>query len=186
MFFVHGQPLTTLVALLQHRWSIVVLAELHSCSGSKFVTLTNKLGMSRGSLSVTLRHLVATGLARRNSGYGHPLRPEYLPTKRGALLGDDCLALVRLVNAQKAERVAYCKWSLPLLLVMGKDRSRFNALRVALGDITPRAQTLALKSLQKVGWIRREVGCGYPPVATYQLSRHGQAVLPVLQSLCEH
>ena len=147
----HQQPLSTLIALVQHRWSIVVLAELHRSSGSKFVTLSNKLGLSRGSLSLSLRHLVSKGLVRRNAGYGHPLRPEYLPTARGAALGDDCLALVKLIRAQKADRVAYCKWSLPLLLAMGNDKSRFNALRAALGNITPRAQTLALKALQQIG-----------------------------------
>ena len=182
----HLQPLRSLCALLQHRWSIVVLAELHRSSGSKFVTLVNKLGLSRGSLTLSLQHLVAQGLVRRNAGYGHPLRPEYLPTLRGAALGKDCLALVRLVRAQAAERVAYCKWSLPLLLAMGKDKSRFNALGAALGDITPRAQTLALKSLENIGWIRREVDCGYPPVATYQPSRHGQGIQTVLQRLCAH
>lgn len=182
----HLQPLESLCALLQHRWSIVVLAELHRSSGSKFVTLVNTLGLSRGSLTLSLQHLVAQGLVRRNAGYGHPLRPEYLPTSRGTALGNECLALVRLVRAQDADRVAYCKWSLPLLLAMGKDKSRFNALGAALGDITPRAQTLALKSLENIGWIRREVDCGYPPVATYQPSRHGQAIQTVLQRLCDH
>lgn len=163
-----------------------MLAELHRSSGSKFVTLVNNLGLSRGSLTLSLQHLVAQGLVRRNAGYGHPLRPEYLPTSRGSALGNKCLALVRLVRAQEADRVAYCKWSLPLLLAMGKDKSRFNALGAALGDITPRAQTLALKSLEKIGWIHREVDSGYPPVATYQPSSHGQAIQTLLQRLSEH
>jgi DNA-binding HxlR family transcriptional regulator len=182
----HQQPLGTLIALLQHRWSIVVLAELHRRSGSKFVSLVNILGLRRASVTASLQHLVAKGLVRRNAGYGHPLRPEYLLTTRGAALGDDCLALVRLVRAQNADRVAYRKWSLPLLLAIGKDKSRFNALRNALGGISPRAQTLALKSLEQMGWVRREIDAGYPPVATYQLSRSGQAIQAVLQRLCEH
>lgn len=182
----HEQPFTTLLTLLQHRWSIVVLAELHRRSGSKFVTLLNTLGLSRGSLTATLRYLVAKGLVRRNAGYGHPLRPEYLLTPYGAELGEDCGALVRLVRQQNAERVAYCKWSLPLLLAMGKNKTRFNALRSALGDITPRAQTLALKSLEQIGWIHREIDRGYPPVARYQSSRDGQAIQTVLRRLSSH
>ena len=182
----HQQPLSTLITLLQHRWSIVVLAELHCSSGSKFVTLVNKLSLSRGSLMRSLQHLVARGLVRRNAGYGHPLRPEYLLTVRGAALGDDCLALVRLVRAQNADRVAYRKWSLPLLLALGNNKSRFNALRNALGDISPRAQTLALKSLEQIGWIHRKIDSGYPPIATYELSRNGQAINGVLRRLCGH
>ena len=163
-----------------------MLAELCHSSGCKFVTLANKLGLSRGSLTTSLQHLVAKGLVARNAGYGHPLRPEYLPTPLGTALGDQCLALVSLVRAQKADRVAYRKWSLPLLLVMGRDKARFNALRNALGDISPRAQTLALKSLEQVGWINRKIDAGYPPIATYELSRSGQAIHGVLRSLCEH
>ena len=63
----HEQPFTTLVTLLQHRWSIAVLAELHRRAGSKFVTLVNTLGLSRGSLTATLQYLVAKGLVRRNT-----------------------------------------------------------------------------------------------------------------------
>ena len=180
------QPETTLIELLQHRWNIVVLAELQRSSGAKFVTLTNRLGVGRGSLSLSLRHLVATGLVRRNAGYGHPLRPEYLPTQTGAALGSDCLALATLVRAQGADQVAYCKWSLPLLLALGIEKSRFNALRAVLGDITPRAQTLALKSLEQIGWICREIDRGYPPVATYEVSRRGREIQALLRQLCAH
>jgi len=183
---VNGQALTTLTELLTHRWNIAVLAELQRSSGAKFVTLAKRLGVRRGSLSSSLRHLVANGLVRRNAGYGHPLRPEYLLSKRGVAIGGDCQALAALVRGQGADKVAYRKWPLPILLAIGVEKSRFNALRAALGDITPRAQTLALKSLHEAGWIRREVDSGYPPVATYEVSQRGREIHALLQRICDH
>jgi len=175
-----------LLSLLKHRWNIVVLAELHQSSGAKFVTLLNRLGLNRGALTATLKHLVSIGVVRRNAGYGHPMRPEYLLTARGRDLGGSCLKLVSLVRKQDGERIAWRKWSLPLVLAIGQDSARFNELRAALGDVTPRAQTLALKSLLDAGWIARTVEDGYPPAVSYQLSPTGQRLLDVLLILSEH
>ena len=177
---------STLFTLLKHRWNIVVLAELQRSSGAKFVTLLSRIGLSRGPLTVSLQHLVTIGLVRRNAGYGHPLRPEYILTARGTEIGDHCLSLVTLVRKQGAERIAYRKWSLPLVVAIGQHDVRFNELRAALGGVTPRAQTLALKSLQSAGWVARKVEDGYPPIAIYQLSSTGHLLLNALTRLCEH
>ncbi|MGH2451320.1 MAG: winged helix-turn-helix transcriptional regulator, partial [Candidatus Limnocylindria bacterium] len=70
-------------ALFHHRWAAPVLAELDRSRGSRFVTLSNRLALSRESLRRTLTALIDAGLVMKNPGYGHPLRPEYILTERG-------------------------------------------------------------------------------------------------------
>ena len=55
--------MSTLVALFHNRWSVPILAELHRQRGSRFVTLSRTLGLSRESLRRTLaaiRYLEST------------------------------------------------------------------------------------------------------------------------------
>jgi len=166
--------LEPLISLCHHRWNLPVLAELYRDSGCKFVTLVNRLGISRDSLQRSLRALIAAGLARRNPGYGHPLRPEYVLTEGGAPPGKAALALLsRLPEADRG--LALKKWTLPILAAVGAGAERFGELREALPKLTPRALTLALKALATRRWLRREVEDGYPPRARYRL---GEAAEP--------
>src|SRR5947207_13068422 len=71
---------TTAIRLFHHRWAVPVLAELRRERGSRFVTLANRIGVTRDSLRRTLSALIDDGLVERNPGYGHPLRPEYVLT----------------------------------------------------------------------------------------------------------
>src|SRR5215213_11761735 len=73
-----------LIALFHHRWAPPALAELARRDGVRFVELQNRLGVGRESLRRALDALLELGYARRNPGYGHPLRPEYLVTEPGA------------------------------------------------------------------------------------------------------
>ena len=181
-----GKARPLLEVLLVHRWNIAILAELERGAGAKFVTLANRLSIGRASLTRSLRYLVARGLVRRNTGYGHPLRPEYLLTPAGATVAPACLALATQVAKAGAAKAAYSKWGLPLLAAIGEGAVRFNALRGAVGVLTPRAQTLALKSLEAAGWVVRDVDAGYPPVVTYRASEAGRAVQRILVALPEH
>ena len=61
---------------------------------AKFVVLQKRLGISRSSLQRTLRALIDAGLVKKNPGYGHPMRPEYLLTERGAKVGAPAQALI--------------------------------------------------------------------------------------------
>ncbi len=160
-----------------------MLAELCESSGAKFVTMVRRLGVGRASLSVTLQFLVSNGLVRRNTGYGHPLRPEYLLTPNGRKPARQCLFLVNLIRNLKADKIAYRKWSLPVVQAIGDRQTRFSALRRMLGISTPRALILALKALGEIGWIEREIGADYPPVATYRLSASGKQVAVILNRL---
>lgn len=121
-----------LIALCHHRWSAPVLAELGRTRGARFVVLVNRLGVGRASLQRTLAALVELGLVRRNPGYGHPLRPEYLLTPEGEEAAVRCARLLAAVDG-KAD-VLLRKWSLPVLFAL-RGNARFSELREALPGI---------------------------------------------------
>ncbi len=146
--------LRVLLQLVQHRWSIPIIELLARRNGAKFVTLAHELGVSRGVLTSSLKYLQSIGLVCRNPGHGHPLRPEYLLSPQGEQLSGSCAALMRLLRKRDELHMALCKWSLPTVLVVGREQRRFGEIRSALGDPTPRAVTLSLKALQEHRWIR--------------------------------
>jgi DNA-binding HxlR family transcriptional regulator len=176
--------MSTLPELVHHRWGAAVLAELDRTSGSRFVTLTNRIGLSRESLRRTLAALIEGGLAARNPGYGHPLRPEYVLTTRGTRVAPVCADLVAGLRELGVEETALKKWSLPVVLALGgPGRRRFSALQASLREITARALALALKDLAVAGLVDRTVTDGYPPASVYSLTPAGARLLPVLRRL---
>jgi DNA-binding HxlR family transcriptional regulator len=144
-----------LIALCHHRWSTPVLAELGRTGGARFVVLVNRLGVGRASLQRALAALVELGLVRRNPGYGHPLRPEYVLTPEGEEAAVRCARLLAAVDGKSG--VLLRKWSLPVLVALC-DNARFSELREALPGITARALALALKDLERAGLVTRRVG----------------------------
>jgi DNA-binding HxlR family transcriptional regulator len=161
--------MSTLVALFHNRWSVPILAELHSQRGSRFVTLSRTLGMSRESLRRTLSALIDSGLVGRNPGYGHPLRPEYVLTSRGERIGAHSGPLVELLRTLGLEAVGFKKWSMPVVHSLANEPLRFSELRERLEGISPRALTLALKELEAAGVLERRVTDDYPPATSYRL-----------------
>ncbi len=146
-----------------------MLVLLYSSRGSKFVTLRHELGISRDSLNRTLSHLITLQLVRKNTGHGHPLRPEYLPTTEGMVVAKNCTQLVVPQISERWAEVIGHKWSLPILATLREDSMRFSSLRRELGSITPRALTTALKSLETGGLVARIVYADTPPTVLYEL-----------------
>ena len=153
-----------LIALCHHRWSTPVLAELGRTGGARFVVLVNRLGVGRASLQRALAALVDLGLVRRNPGYGHPLRPEYVLTPEGEEAAARCARLLAAVDVKAG--VLLRKWSLPVLVAL-RGNARFSELREALPGITARALALALKDLERAGLVTRRVEETYPPSTVY-------------------
>jgi DNA-binding HxlR family transcriptional regulator len=170
--------------LFHHRWAAGVLAELDRTRGSRFVTLTNRVGVGRESLRRTLAGLIEGGLVTRNPGYGHPLRPEYVLTPRGLRVAPVCGDLLAGLRELGVEATALKKWSLPVVLALGgPGRRRFSALQQGLPEITARALALALKDLTAASLVDRAVTDGYPPASVYSLTPAGARLLPVLRRL---
>ncbi len=167
------RDVTRLIRLCHHRWAIPILAELHRANGSRFAAMANRLGVSRDTLSKTLRDMMNHRWARCNPGYGHPLRPEYILTVTGQRLGRVCLELTTALEGSEMGEVVFNKWSLPVLYAIGHSHDRFASLKETLPGITPRALTLTLKELQDVGLIERTVVDDFPPRTRYTLLKHG-------------
>lgn len=180
---IEHSDLSPLISLVHHRWNIPVLALLHKHSGCKYVTMVNSLGVSRASLSASLADLIEMGLVYRNTGHGHPMRPEYLLTNEGSEIGAICANLNAAVQRRNAADLAYRKWTLPLMAVLGDEKLRFNELKAALADATPRAITLGLKSIVQKRWVARTLIDDYPPAAGYQLRPAGQRLLSCVDGL---
>ena len=172
--------MSSLVALCHHRWTLPVLAEIERTRGSRFATLGGTLGVSNESLRRTLRALETQGLVTRNPGYGHPLRPEYVFTGRGARLGPRARRLLGELAGH--EEIGLKKWSLPVLATLGEPR-RFSEIGAALPEASPRALTLALKDLRAAGFVQRTVTDDYPPAVVYELTPEARPIAAAARAL---
>ena len=175
--------MSTLVGLFHLRWAAPILAELQRTRGSRFVTLSHRLGLSRESLRRTLAALLERGLVVRNPGYGHPLRPEYVLTAEGGRLAPACGELLAALRRQGLEDVALKKWSMPVLYALGTGAHRFSEVRALLPAITPRALALALKDLDAAGLVERRVTQDYPPATVYEPTPRARTLAPFLGRL---
>lgn len=156
--------------IFQFRWSVPILSEIYERNGARFITLLNRLGVSRSVLASTLAKLIEGGFVIRNPGYGHPLRPEYILTEQGKETAPFCQELMRHVKANKAERLVHSRWAAPILLLLSQEDIRFSGLRSRLTPITPRALSEELKLLGSEGYISRKVIDGYPPSSLYRVT----------------
>jgi DNA-binding HxlR family transcriptional regulator len=168
-----------LAGLFHHRWAVPVLAALSAGAGGRVIELTHRLGASRGGMRQALGSLVDLGLAARNPGHGHPLRPEYLLTARGERVAADAERIVELVHGWSIESVAYRKWPLPVVYGLS-DGARFSELRARLPGITDRALADALRALGTSRLTERVVHPGHPPGVEYlPTARAGELLLPL-------
>lgn len=175
--------LSHLAALFHRRWAVPMLAELYNDRGAKAITLANRLGVSRESLLATLDELIEHGWIACNPGYGHPMRPEYLLTRRGEKLGPTCVRLMAVLRNMGIQRIALRKWSMPITLALAGGVEHFGELKCILPGITSRALALGLKELQRTGLIERRIVDQYPPTTAYRLTRRGRRLVPVLERL---
>lgn len=170
--------------LCHHRWSIPLIAALHGLGGgAKFITLQKSLGLSRDSLKRTLEALIRIRLIRRNPGYGHPMRPEYILTSTGSRLAPACARLSRQLDKLKASAIGLNKWSLPVVYALSQTIGRFNPISAAVGGPTPRALAATLKDLQYAGLVMRFLVDDDPPHTEYALTRRGKLLIPDLSEL---
>jgi DNA-binding HxlR family transcriptional regulator len=172
--------LDRLIALFRRRWACPVIAELHRAQGAKFVTLVHALGSNPGAMRQTLDELLALGWIRRNPGYGHPLRPEYLLTRRGDRLAPACVLLDSTFTTLHVQDIARRRWSMPVLYVIGEGPTRFSHIQRALAGATDRAVSLTLKDLSAAAMIARMLVDGRPPSSVYRATPAGAALLPIL------
>jgi DNA-binding HxlR family transcriptional regulator len=175
--------LEPLLELVHNRWGLPILAQLHRSEGCKFVTLHNRLHLSKDSLSRTLSALLEQNLVMRNPGYGHPLRPEYILTGAGEQIGGQAFELMANLERLGVTDVALRKWSLPILLVL-QDDPRFTDLLERLPGLTSRALVLGLDQLAQAELL--EVFRNLTDSRnSYRLNASGQQLASSVQLLAE-
>ena len=175
------QPVLRVLALFHHRWAVPIVVELHRDGGCKFVTLANRLKVSRDSLTRTLHALMERGWVMRNPGYGHPMRPEYVLTRDGERLAPWCVRFLEVLRSLGAENTALRKWPIAVVLALREGHERFTELSAFLPGVTARALALALKALQEEGLVERVVSDTYPPVPRYRLTERGRRLSPLFE-----
>lgn len=174
---------TILTAAFRLRWCVPILATLERQEGAKFVSLCHELEAHQTAVRDAIDHLIGVGWVRRNSGYGHPLRPEYLLTARGQRLAPACSRIDTILTSMNLRDIGLRRWSVPVLgTVANLNPARFGSIGQSLGNITAKALSSALKDLSATTLIERHVLEGFPPRTEYRAaSRADRLVLAIDQ-----
>lgn len=175
-----------LVPLCHHRWSLPALAALDAAGGAtRFAELGTQLRAARGPLRAAIDELVALGFARRNTGVGHPLRPEYFLTPLGRRAAPAAAGVVKQLQRMDLDPLGFRKWTIPISAALDAGPMRFSELRSALDPVTPRALTLALRDLDAEALVARAVEATWPPTTRYRLDVRGRRLARTLRPLAE-
>lgn len=168
-----SEPFDQLVQLTSQRWLVPLLADLAAHGGARFAELLHRLALPRDSLVRTLAAATAQGWVARNSGHGHPLRPEYLITDSGRQLA---LRAQQIAAAQARLCLppgSLTRWGLPLAAAIADGHDRFNSLSRRLAPASPRALSQGLLALGKWALIERLVIDSRPPASRYSVTGAG-------------
>ena len=175
-------PPHTLRLLSLSRWLVPVLATVSRDGGARSAALARQLCVSRSALSSALATLQKEGWLARNPGHGHPLRPEYVLTQSGRVVAGWCEQLMEQRHKLGLEPDDFPRWSLPLVIQMDGDWTRFSVLKEGLRPITPRALSLTLKQMLSVDLVRRRLQDGFPPHPLYGLTSRGRALAGAMRA----
>ena len=75
------------------------------------------------------------------------------------------------------------KWQSLILLSLDDGPLRFSAVKRTIGDITQRVLTENLRSLERDGYLRRDVDPGPPVAVTYSLTPLGHSLVAIYTPL---
>jgi DNA-binding HxlR family transcriptional regulator len=78
------------------------------------------------------------------------------------------------------------KWTLLLVRDLAEGRSRFCELERSLAGISPRTLSLRLRALEEEGIVERQTYPEVPPRVEYALTRKGEALLPIIESMRDY
>ncbi|HXH59757.1 MAG TPA: helix-turn-helix domain-containing protein [Fimbriimonadaceae bacterium] len=177
------QRIELLASMFHRRWTVPALSSLWSERGSKFVALVKTLGASPGGMRATVDDLIDDGLVMRNPGYGHPMRPEYVLTGRGTIIGSRCASLMDALKDSGLRNIVKSKWAVPVLYVLSSKERRFSELASSLPHVTDRALAICLKQLCAAKIVQRRIEDTYPPSVIYSMAPKGNKVRAEIAAL---
>jgi DNA-binding HxlR family transcriptional regulator len=108
----------------------------------------------------------------------HPTRFSLPPVTPGSTQAERCP--VRDVLDCIGDR-----WSLLALLTLSNGTLRFTELKRAIGDISQRMLAQTLRTLERDGYVTREVHPTVPPKVEYTLTDLGHSLLAKVQPLIQ-
>lgn len=156
------------------RWLLPLLADLAAHGGgARFAELLHRLDLPRDSLVRALAEAAAQGWIVRNSGHGHPLRPEYLLTEAGRAVAVRARAIADTQIRLGLTPGSVTRWGLPVVAAIEAGHDRFNMLARTLAPASPRALSQALVALDSHALIDREIIDLRPPASRYRLTDAG-------------
>lgn len=165
--------INSLVKITSRAWSLKILALMHEGVPGRQAPLLAAAQASRTAFSASLNHLIELKLLERNPGHGHPLRPEFKLTPRGAEFAKIAESIVNAAPTSIDSGLLKKSWTVPVLAVIESPR-HFIDIKAKLPTVTDRALSQSLNSLQQHDWLRRDVDVSKrPPRPIYQAVNTG-------------
>lgn len=170
-----------LVKICEKAWALKALALIGQGTPVRVAVLAEAAGTTRSSMRPSVLHLYELGLLAKNSGHGHPLRPEAHLTPDGELWAEFARNLDGLLIHEDERRLVRLNWTLPTLRV-AHTPVRFTALRNALAPVRDSTLSVALRRLETNGWLERQVDAELrPPQVAYLTVNRGRKIGDLLQ-----
>ncbi len=121
--------------------------------------MQNRLQIAPARLSDNLKRMEEQGLLRHLSPLErrHPALPEYLLTEKGLLLREAAGAVQAAEGDLGYGRLSAKAWNIPLLLALHYEHARFQDIRFAMGQVTPRMLSARLDELHGIGAVDKSV-----------------------------
>ena len=165
--------INTLVKITSRAWSLKILALMHEGVPGRQAPLLTASQASRTAFGASLTHLVDLQLLERNSGHGHPLRPEFRLTVDGVQAAKIASNIIDAVPRPAETKILRKSWTVPTLAVIESPR-HFIEIKSDLSSITDRALSHSLSLLHEREWLRRDVDVSKRPLRpTYRATNIG-------------
>lgn len=168
--------INTLVKITSRAWSLKILALMHKGVSGRQAPLLEAAQASRSAFGASLSHLIELKLLERNPGHGHPLRPEFRLTAKGAEFAEIAARITGAAPSSDESRLLKKSWTVPVLAVIETPR-HFIEIKSELPSVTDRALSQSLTLLQQRDWLRRDVDVlSRPPRPIYQAANTGISI----------
>lgn len=176
IYILYFMDINILVKVTSRAWSLNILALMHRGTPGRQASLLSASGAGRTAFSQSLRHLIDLALLEKNPGHGHPLRPEFRLTAKGAEIAKLASRVDSLVYQRSEHSLLRRAWTVPVLIVCQGPRY-FGEIKSQLIPITDRALSQSLKQLESYQWLHREIETSSRPVRPrYQAANTGAAI----------